>query len=55
MELGRNDEEYIEILSGLSEGDTVVYKMSQTSLIEQMMGGMAQSGGAATSVTVTAP
>ncbi len=55
VELGRNDEEYIEILSGLEEGDTVVYQMSQTSLIEQMMGSMAQSGGAATSVTVTAP
>ena len=55
VELGRNDDQYIEILSGLSEGDTVVYKMSQTSLIEQMMGGMAQSGGGAATVVVTEP
>ena len=55
VELGRNDEEYIEILSGLSEGDTVVYQMSQTSLIEQMMGSMAQSGGGAATVVVTEP
>ena len=45
--LGRNDENYIEILSGLEEGETVVYKMSYTSLMEQMMGGM---GGASVAV-----
>ena len=60
MELGRNDDQYIEILSGLSEGDTVVYKMEQTNLIEQLMTGAAQSGGAqaggaATSGTETEP
>lgn len=46
--LGRNDENYIEILSGLEEGETVVYKMSYTSLMEQMMGGM---GGASVAVS----
>lgn len=45
--LGRNDENYIEILSGLEEGETVVYKMSYTSLMEQMIGSM---GGAAVAV-----
>ncbi|MEQ2443224.1 HlyD family efflux transporter periplasmic adaptor subunit [Pseudoflavonifractor sp. CLA-AP-H29] len=60
VELGRNDDQYIEILSGLSEGDTVVYKMEQTNLIEQLMTGAAQSGGAqaggaATSGTETEP
>lgn len=55
VELGRNDDQYIEILSGLNEGDTVVYKMSQTSLFEQMMTGAAQSGGAASTVVVTEP
>ncbi|MEG2455605.1 MAG: efflux RND transporter periplasmic adaptor subunit [Oscillospiraceae bacterium] len=35
--LGRNDEEYIEILSGLQEGDTVVSQQDMTSMMEQMM------------------
>lgn len=45
--LGRNDEDYIEILSGLSEGETVVHKTEVTSLYEQMMGmgGMGGMGG----------
>ena len=56
VELGRNDDRYIEILSGLNEGDTVVYKMSQTSLFEQMMtGAAAQPASGMTTVTVTAP
>ncbi len=42
--LGRNDENYIEILSGLSEGEVVVHKTEVTSLYEQMMG-MGMGGG----------
>lgn len=43
--LGRNDDNYIEILSGLNEGDVVVTQMSQTSLMEQMMSGGMGPGG----------
>lgn len=53
--LGRNDDSKIEILSGLQEGDVVVHKMDQTSLMQQMM--QAQMGGAASGsmTTVTYP
>ncbi len=49
--LGRNDETSIEILSGLSEGEIVVHKMSYSTLMEQMMGSM----GAGASISVDAP
>lgn len=51
--LGRNDDNYIEILSGLNEGETVVSKTQVTSLMEQMMGAMGDRR--ASGVTVTAP
>ena len=51
--LGRNDDANIEILSGLNEGEIVVYKMDQTSLMQQMM--QAQMGGAGPAMTVTGP
>lgn len=35
--LGRNDEEYIEVLSGLNEGDVVLIQSTATSLMQQMM------------------
>ena len=42
---GRSTDEYIEILSGISEGDEVGVSTATTSLMEQMMmgggGGMA--------------
>lgn len=37
--LGRNDEDYIEILSGLEAGETVVYEAQATTLMEQLMSG----------------
>lgn len=52
VELGRNDEDYIEITAGLSEGDIVVTQASASSLFEQMMGGM---GGGSMGMTVTGP
>lgn len=39
MTLGRNDEDYIEILSGLEAGETVVYEAQATTLMEQLMSG----------------
>lgn len=48
--LGRNDDSFIEIVSGLKEGDVVVYKMDPTNLMEQMMG-----GGNMPAMTVTGP
>ncbi len=41
--LGRNDEDYIEITSGLSEGDTVVVKQEISTLMDLMM---SMNGGA---------
>lgn len=38
VELGRNDSEYIEVLSGLEEGDTVLIKNSASNLLDAMMG-----------------
>jgi multidrug efflux pump subunit AcrA (membrane-fusion protein) len=34
--LGRNDTDYIEVLSGLNEGDTVVIANQASSLMDQM-------------------
>lgn len=48
VELGRNDDDYIEVLSGVSEGDTVVIVNSASSIYEMMgmaMGGPAMSIG----------
>lgn len=48
VELGRNDDDYIEVLSGVSEGDTVVIVNSASSIYELMGmagGGMAMSIG----------
>ena len=36
--LGRNDAHYVEILSGLEEGDTIIIEQSFSSLMDQMMG-----------------
>jgi len=38
VELGRNDDEYIEVLSGLEEGETVFIKNSASSFMDAMMG-----------------
>lgn len=38
VELGRNDSEYIEVLSGLEEGDTVLIQNSASSFMQAMMG-----------------
>ncbi len=38
VELGRNDSEYIEILSGLEEGDTVLVQNVSTNFMQAMMG-----------------
>jgi HlyD family secretion protein len=46
--LGRNDDAYIEVTGGLSEGDTIVIEQSSTSLLETMMSmsaSMSQGGG----------
>lgn len=37
--LGRNDEEYIEVTDGLSEGDIVLIQNQSSSAMQQMMGG----------------
>jgi len=37
--LGRNDEDYIEVLSGLSEGETVYIEVSPQNLLSLMMSG----------------
>lgn len=44
VELGRNDDDYIEILSGLNEGDTVAIVNTSSSIYELM--GMAMGAGA---------
>ncbi|MEG1072866.1 MAG: HlyD family efflux transporter periplasmic adaptor subunit [Oscillospiraceae bacterium] len=44
VKLGRNDANYIEVLSGLKEGDTVVSKQEISSMMEQMMN-MGMTGG----------
>lgn len=46
--LGRNDEDYIEITSGLVEGDTVVIKQEISTLMDLMM---SMNGGAAAGMT----
>ncbi len=43
--LGRNDDDYIEILSGLEPGEIVVSRTENTTLMEQMMGMMGGGGG----------
>lgn len=53
--LGRNDDTYIEILSGLSEGETVVHKTQVTSIMEQMMGAMGGQSGTGMRAAVTMP
>ena len=47
VELGRNDQEHIEILSGLTEGQKIVSVSMASTLMEQMMGGMSGPPGAA--------
>lgn len=45
--LGRNDDDYIEITSGLEEGDTVVIRQTYSTLMDMMMsmnGGMVMTG-----------
>ena len=46
--LGRNDSAYIEITSGLEEGDTIVIEQSYSSIWDTMMG----MGGAGPAVSV---
>ena len=43
--LGRNDDDYIEILSGLEPVEIVVSRTENTTLMEQMMGMMGGGGG----------
>ena len=45
--LGQNNDDYIEVLSGLDEGDTVVVKQEISSLMDMMM---TMNGGAAASM-----
>ena len=37
--LGRNNETYIEIVDGLSEGETVLVSNQSTNMMQMMMGG----------------
>ncbi|MEG1988630.1 MAG: efflux RND transporter periplasmic adaptor subunit, partial [Oscillibacter sp.] len=39
VELGRNDDAYIEVLSGLDDGETVLIQNQSSNLMQQMMGG----------------
>ena len=39
ISLGRNDEEYIEVLDGLEEGDVVLINNQSSSIMDMMMGG----------------
>ncbi|MPM42717.1 hypothetical protein SDC9_89386 [bioreactor metagenome] len=48
--LGRNDTDYIEVLSGVNEGDTVVIANQASSLMEQMT---RQEGSQNSSTTTT--
>ena len=48
--LGRNDEDYIEITGGLSEGDTVVVRQEISSIMDLMMS-MSEGGSTGTSGT----
>ena len=44
METGVSDDSYIEITSGLQEGDTVAYLRAASSGSDMMMGGMPGGG-----------
>lgn len=45
VEVGRSDDDYIEITSGLSEGDRVAVSMATTSLFETMLNNSPMGGG----------
>lgn len=54
--LGQSDENYIEVLSGLNEGDTVIIDNQGSSLMDALMGGgMGGMGGGMNVSTVTIP